>query len=167
MLESFFKTRLGKYFFQVLVSACLVVAAVVLQLPGEKDTARSKANDGLITAEILDQGIEPEKMYLYASGDNEGFGISRRIFTNSDFILTVSATLPKLDSPEHYFVWAILPESDQASFVNLGQLTYYDGDFFLVYQSKDNLDQYYRIVVSRESGSAPESPGELVLDGKF
>lgn len=125
-----------------------------------------KSVDQLIVDTKALDGAEPRRTYLSAKGENEGFGVARRLDSDGHFIHTVDATLPALGDGEKYLGWLAQDENFQNS-KSTGELIVLNDEYFLVYQDTNPMVNYNYVAVTKSKGNGGFDPEDVVLTGKF
>lgn len=116
---------------------------------------------------FLAQSLEnslAEKTYIFDPGTDQGFGVAKRVYIDGIFMHTISANLPPLSGGETYQTWLV---SGDNTHVQTGKMTFLDGEYFVFFQSADDLTGNPRIFVSREKGGTPITPSTIVLEGFY
>lgn len=110
--------------------------------------------------------LEPEKAELLAvSGD--GHGVANRIFSDKQFIHTVTAQLPDLAEGKFYNGWLSQVIDGKESFVNTGKFKENGDDYYLEYHNSVDLTAYKHVIVSLEDNDQTLAPTTIVLEGDF
>ena len=162
-------------------SVALIVAVLALIVGGglyfysnEEDLSEQKIyDDGIadVEKEIDDFGGEevimasPEKIDLIQVSEVEGSAVANRVYSGGEFIHTIVAELPVLDTG-FYEGWLIRQLEGQTEYFSTGKLAESEDAFYLEYRSKDDKSSYNEVVVTLET----DDDGLLekhVLEGSF
>jgi len=161
-------------------SSCALVALVLALILGgayyfysEKKTDQNKAAETNTSSSNSqsDSGasdlpvLEPEKAELLAIID-DGHGVANRIYSDNQFIHTITAQLPDLSDDKFYNGWLGQISGDKENYVNTGKLEANGSDFYLEYRDSKDVSAYKHVIVSIETTEATE-PTIKVLEGNF
>lgn len=165
-------------------SSCALVALVLALLVGgalyfysQKNTNSTKQTDSNQTTasnqtadQTNDQSdnlpvLEPEKIDLTAV-NGEGHGVANRIFSDKQFIHTITAQLPDLSNSQYYAGWLGQKVGDKETFISTGNFEANGGDFYLEHRDTKDLSAYTHVVVSLEEKPVTQ-PTTIVLEGSF
>lgn len=108
----------------------------------------------------------PQKIDLSAVSGVEAAGIANRVYANNEFILTINADLPKVESGTSYTGWAENIVGGQQEIVSLGRLNDEGDSFYLEYRIGKDMSDYSHIYVMRENGT-DEMTKVKILEGQF
>jgi len=161
-------------------SSCALVALVLALLVGgalyfysqkstnqkpdsksEQTASSDQANEEPDNLSVL----EPEKTELTAVS-GEGHGISNRIFSEKQFIHTITAQLPDLKDKQYYAGWLGQKNGDKETYISTGNFEANGGDYYLEYRDSKDLSTYKHIVISLEDKPVTQ-PTTIVLEGNF
>lgn len=161
-------------------SSCALVALVLALLVGgalyfysQKNTDQKKETKSEQPAsndQTNDQSdnlpvLEPEKIDLTAV-NGEGHGVANRIFSDKQFIHTITAQLPDLSNNQYYAGWLGQKIGDKETFISTGNFEANGGDFYLEHRDTKDLSAYTHVVVSLEEKPVT-APTTIVLEGNF
>lgn len=164
-------------------SSCALIALVLALLVGgalyfysQKNTNQSKetkssesvSNNQSNEANNDSQDLpvlEPEKIDLVAvSGD--AHGTANRVYSEKQFIHTITAQMPDLKDQQYYAGWLGQTENGKETFISTGNFEANGEDFYLEYRDSKDLSAYKHVVVSLEE-KPTTSPTTIVLEGNF
>lgn len=161
-------------------SSCALVALVLALIIGgayyfysQKNTEQNKeinsstsTTDNQSDNETTDLSVlEPEKAELLAVTD-DGHGLANRIYSDKQFIHTITAQLPDLNENKFYNGWLGQIVGDKEIYINTGKLEANGEDYYLEYRDVRDLSDYRHIIVSIENAEVTE-PTTKVLEGNF
>ncbi len=152
------------------IMALIIILVVVFFYGIKADNRQDNPEITSIRTDSFDEkvhNVEPDKAYL-RSIDTEGFGLTKRIYANGKFMHTVSASLPLVEDPEFYQGWLVKPgnDVDKEEFIATGKLIYTESEFFLFYESDQDLKDFSKIIVSKQIQN-DAVPNSYVLVGSF
>lgn len=110
-----------------------------------------------------------DQAYLYTTGSIEGFGIAKRIKTENGHALSIRANLPNLLENEKYIGWVSKDDGNgKMTYLSLGILAYGENEYFLIYQSINNLSEFKGILITKANNTTDLNlPENSVLEGQF
>jgi len=161
-------------------SSCALVALVLALIVGgalyfysQKNTDRkeeTKSNETTVNNEVKEEKeslpvLEPEKIELTAI-TGEGHALANRIFSEKQFIHTITAQLPDLAENQYYAGWLGQANGSNEIFVSSGNFEANGGDFYLEFRDSKDLSSYKHVVVSLEDKPV-NAPTIIILEGKF
>lgn len=161
-------------------SSCALVALVLalvvggaLYLYSQKNTDQNKdtKSNQLVPSERTSEEannlsvLEPEKIEITAT-NGEGHAVANRIFSEKQFIHTVTAQLPDLAANQYYTGWLGQKNGNKEIFINTGNFEANGGDFYLEYRDSKDLSAYKHVAVSLEDKLAT-APTAIILEGNF
>ena len=153
----------------ILVGGLVIFALLFSYLDDDNYTDSFLGNQAAQQLDFDNTNGNFDQIYLYSTDLVEGFGISKRINAEENYALSIRANLPKLSENEKYVGWLAKDDkSSSTTFLLLGALSYEENEFFLIYQSKNNLEEFKNVIITRvESSDDLSIPKNKVLFGSF
>ncbi len=127
----------------------------------EQPTLSEQSNEETDNLSVL----EPEKVELTATS-GEGHAVANRIFSEKQFIHTITAQLPDLKDNQYYAGWLGQKNGDKETFVSTGNFEANGEDFYLEFRDSKDLSAYKHVAVSLEDKPVTQ-PTTIILEGNF
>jgi len=162
-------------------SSCALVALVLALIVGgalyfysqknkDQNSKETKSNETTVSEQASEESdnlsvLEPEKIELTATS-GEGHGVANRIFSEKQFIHTITAQMPDLKENQYYAGWLGQKIGDKETFVSTGNFEANGEDFYLEHRDTEDLSLYKHVVVSLEDKPVT-APTTIILEGNF